>query len=242
MHHPKIGCHLLMWRAGDEAALARAFDDIAAAGYAGVEGGRSLPAPRLQAMLSERGLDFVASHTAADRLEENLQSEIAFVQEMGSRFLCVSGRDHLTGDAYRRAGEKLQRAGELCKKAGIYLCYHNHAHEIVHDLFGLRHLLEPTDPTCVQLCLDTYWIAKGGQDPVAVLREYRKRTPYVHWKDLRDGTFAEIGQGSLDWRGIAAELAAWELPWVMVEQDQTTRTPAESARMSRTYIKEKLGW
>jgi inosose dehydratase len=90
-----------------------------------------------------------------------------------------------------------------------------------------------------------------------VIRDYPERIAYIHLKDVdgdvldavrRDGVdfddavrrrvFTELGRGCLDVPGLCDALRAIEYDgWLMVEQDSTWLAPAESARVSRNYLR-----
>ena len=67
--------------------------------------------------------------------------------------------------------------------------YHNHYQEFqplgegtVYDF-----IMEHTDPGLVYAELDTYWAARGGQDPVKLLEKYGDRLILLHQKDFPAG-------------------------------------------------------
>lgn len=67
--------------------------------------------------------------------------------------------------------------------------YHNHYQEfqrfngkLVYDI-----IMENTDPGLVYAEMDTYWIARGGQDPVSFMRKYNDRLILLHQKDFPKG-------------------------------------------------------
>jgi sugar phosphate isomerase/epimerase len=95
----------------------------------------------------------------------------------------------------------------------------------------------------VYLCVDVYWVAHGGADPVAFLQKHLDRIGTVHFKDMAlDGSFAEVGQGTLDFPGMMEVLATRpDLGWIIVEQDRTSRSPEESISLSRQYMRGELG-
>ena len=76
------------------------------------------------------------------------------------------------------------RRGE-CKKAGLKLCYHNHAFEYqpYGSKFGLEMMMEGTDKNLVGLELDAFWASVGGHDPVELLNQYKGRVDLMHIKD-----------------------------------------------------------
>jgi sugar phosphate isomerase/epimerase len=53
-------------------------------------------------------------------------------------------------------------------------------------------------------------------------------------------TFAEIGNGNLDWKNIVPAAAASGCKWYIVEQDTCAGDPFDSLKMSFDYIKANL--
>jgi sugar phosphate isomerase/epimerase len=49
-----------------------------------------------------------------------------------------------------------------------------------------------------------------------------------------------LGEGDVDLRGVIEVMRGKELPWAVVEQDETKRPPVESARMSRAFLRKWL--
>jgi sugar phosphate isomerase/epimerase len=238
----EIGVQLLVWGKRVASERRAVLEEVAACGYAGVEMAPQEDVDAALAELRALGLRVAASHISTAVLERDLDRHLHWLDRAGAHLLACSGSDYPTSAQYREVARRLDQAGARCRAAGVTFCYHNHAHEIHHDLFGLGHILRGTDPEHVRLNLDTYWIARGGQDPVAVIRLLGDRLGYVHLKDMApDGSFAEVGAGRLDWDGIREAILAVGVPWCVVEQDSTQRTPLESSRMSRTFLREHWG-
>lgn len=91
---------------------------------------------------------------------------------------------------------------------GITVGYHNHSHELTHSFEGvtaLEVLAEHLDPAVV-LEVDTYWVAAGGHDPVALLKKLGDRVQALHVKDgpgsLEPLDQVAVGKGSLPIREI----------------------------------------
>ncbi|MGE4564336.1 MAG: sugar phosphate isomerase/epimerase family protein, partial [Victivallaceae bacterium] len=84
----------------------------------------------------------------------------------------------------------------------------------------------------------TYWVKKGGGDPVSYLSKYASRLPLIHLKDMdkSDGSFTEIGTGSIDLSGILEVARTSVADWVIYEQDICKRPPLESAKISMDNI------
>jgi sugar phosphate isomerase/epimerase len=58
--------------------------------------------------------------------------------------------------------------------------------------------------------------------------------------DKTDGSFAEVGTGSIDLRGILDVARTSAAEWVIYEQDVCKRPPLESAGISINNIKQIL--
>ena len=144
---------------------------------------------------------------------------------------------------------------------GKRLSFHNHVGTFVETAEELDHLAALTDERVVGLCLDVGHYTLAGGDPTAALRTFGSRIDHVHLKDvssqvrqgMRDGSidgfiaglrarvFTELGGGVLDLEGVLRLLAARGYGgWLMVEQDTTWRSPAESAAISHAALQQTL--
>lgn len=158
------------------------------------------------------------------------------------------------GDAeyFKKFADHLNKSGEEVVKAGMTLCYHNHAFEFagkpgerVWDI-----LLDRTDPKNLQLELDVFWVATAGEAPTAWLKKLKGRVPLVHLKDrcfgavnmfderVKPETFCEVGAGTLDFVSILRACASAGVKHMFVEQDQTQKDPLASLRLSYTNIRK----
>jgi sugar phosphate isomerase/epimerase len=215
---------------------------VAEIGYAGVEfaGTGGLTAQELQRLLDDLGLRPAGSHTGLDELERNLNAALDFSQAIGnSVIVCpyLPENRRRSADAYRAVAELLNRVGGACREHGLQLCYHNHDFEFQQfdGQYGLDILLGATDRELVELELDTYWVKKAGEDPVAYIRKYAGRCPLIHLKDMaadEKGSFAEVGEGTMDWPAIFAAAEPAGARWYIVEQDTCRRPPLESVAIS----------
>ncbi|MCZ7648652.1 MAG: sugar phosphate isomerase/epimerase [Planctomycetota bacterium] len=196
---------------------------------------------KVREVLAETGLRVAGTHISYFKLDE-FPAFVRFCSDFGAKLLMVS----CTGDraegaaSYRKASKVLNEYGRRARDAGLTLCYHNHSwefKEVFDGVSGMRILLEETDPQHVKCCFDTYWVADGGEDVVAYLTKHRERIGMLHLKDRKGGTFTEVGAGELDWPGIFKAIEPLNLPWVVTEKDRTEIPAAESAKLSRAYLK-----
>lgn len=215
---------------------------VAEIGYAGVEfaGFGEWKASELKSLLAELQLQPAGGHVPIDQLEKDLDAVIEFNLELGNPYVVCPW---IPEDRRKKKADWLSIArlfnsvGKKCKENGLTFCYHNHSFEFekFDDSYALDLLFAATNPDLVKAELDTYWIRHGGADPAEYLERYAGRCPLIHLKDMADDeerSFAEIGQGILDWNAIFEAAEAGGAEWYIVEQDTCAGPPIESARVS----------
>lgn len=222
---------------------------VAELGYEGVEfaGYGGLSPAELKRLLDECGLRVAGSHTWIDRLNNGLEQEMEYAQAIGLKHLVVPFSPpewRSTADDCKRFAERLNETGAKTKAAGVTLVYHNHDFEFA--MFDGQYILDiflaHSDPDLVQLELDCYWALKAGVDPEAYMRKHAGRIPLLHVKDMTappESTFAEVGEGVIDWNPIFAAAEVAGAQWYIVEQDRCARPPLESVAISRQNL---LNW
>ena len=229
--------------------------EIASAGYDGVEiGAQHLDITQPEAFrqwVTGHGLQPVAIHVGGEIYDPQafqaalaaLERTAVFAAQVGALFLAFSGKakDGKSTEELQIEADSLCRVGQFCKDNGIRLVYHNHYWEIQGDCRELRYLCDHTDPTLVSLCLDVAWVHRAGGNPAKVAKAFLDRIAYFHIKDTTDAEWCEVGYGDVDLESLFAVIRTREFPWLVVEQDETQRAPVESARMSREYLRRKLG-
>lgn len=152
--------------------------------------GFGMPARELKQSLDELGLQIVGCHV--NPLQEDFLPEVLdYHAELGSTQIGCDIEFFPYGDMdyIKRRCETFNRIGELCQERGMRYYYHNHYQEfqrfngkLVYDI-----IMENTDPGLVYAEMDTYWIARGGQDPVSFMRNYNDRLILLHQKDFPKG-------------------------------------------------------
>ena len=150
------------------------------------------------------------------------------------------------------AGDTLRSAADL----GIPLAYHNHLNTLSQSPANLDLILEDSDPKYVKLELDTAHLVAGGGDPAKAIERYHDRLLFLHLKDVRDipadtpkarypFEFVELGRGRVDLPSVFAALEKVKFHgWAVVELDRVpdkSRTPKESATISKDYLQQKIG-
>jgi len=235
--------------------LPQILSEIKAAGYDGFEIGAQhldISDPdSLRNLAAQHGLHVVGIHVGGEIYDpesvqaalKNLEQTVRFARAAGARFIPFSGRlkENKTADALTNQAANLNQIGQVCRAEGLTLCYHNHFWEIENDCAELHHICNHTDPKLVSLCLDVGWVQRAGGDPVSVARTFNDRVGYFHIKDTTPDEWMEVGYGDVDFPALFQVIQGRSAGWLVVEQDETRRQPAESAQMSRTYLLEQLG-
>ena len=164
----------------------------------------------------------------------------------------VAPADRGGAEVMKKLADTLNSAGEKAKQAGMTLAYHNHAFEFAQEggKTLLDHIFDNCDAKLVQLEMDVMWVSVAGADPVALLKKYKGRTPLLHLKDvlkseptrLNEGiartSFAEVGNGRVDFRAVLAAASANGTKHFFVEQDQTPGPPVDSLKTSMANIRK----
>jgi sugar phosphate isomerase/epimerase len=223
---------------------------VASIGYPAVElaGLGNLSAKELKKALDDLGLKVAGHHVSIDLFERDLSRVFDDNHTLGTQYLIVPWLH----ESRRKSAQDwldfariLNDLGAKCQAAGFQLVYHNHNFEFQkfdgRTAFDL--LFGSADPKLVQSELDVYWAKEANQDLAAIIRQYAGRMPLVHLKDMtRDNppTFAEIGEGIIDFEPIFRASEASGVKWYVVEQDRCQRPPLESVAISWRNLSKML--
>lgn len=242
----KIAVQLFTLREQLQADFLGTLEKVSKIGYEAVElfgmdGG--LSPKELHTGLKDLGLTPVSRHVGLDLLEGDLDSVIEEAKEIGySYVMCpfLPPERRGFGSQFDKLCDTLNTVGEACAKAGLQFGYHNHDFEFEKqgESYLFDTLFARTDALKVQAELDLYWIHRAGEDPISYIKKYAGRCDLVHFKDAskEDGSFAEVGQGVLDWSGIVDAAKAAGVKWYIVEQDVCAGNPLDSIQTSLSFV------
>jgi len=234
-----------------EADLRETLKKIYDIGYRSVQVS-GLPAGTSMAMvrkaLDDTGLTCNSTHANPTQILENPEQVVEDLATLGCKYTAypfpagVNFDDPANMDALV-AG--LDRAGATLAKAGMTLCYHNHAHELyrIGDSNVLAEIYRRVPAEHLAAELDTFWIQAGGADVAEWIKKMSGRLPLLHLKDYGvnpkgERHFAEIGYGSLDWKTLIPLAAEAGCQWLIVEQDICPGDPFISIKKSYDYLVE----
>ncbi|WP_238327550.1 sugar phosphate isomerase/epimerase family protein [Paenibacillus gorillae] len=202
-----------------------------------IDGLHGNPAKDIAAIMNELGLRTAGMHVGLERMKHDLDAVLEEGRLFQTKdFICHSLPDGLqTPEGYASVRSDLLSVAERVKGTGFRAGYHNHDFEFHTKLDGkyaLEYLLE--DPA-VYPEIDTYWVRKGGLDPLTFISSYAGRMPILHLKDMTsDGReyFAEIGTGLIDFVPILRWGLENGVEWFAVEQDYCPGSPLDSLALS----------
>ncbi|MGA6168569.1 sugar phosphate isomerase/epimerase family protein [Amycolatopsis magusensis] len=218
-------------------------DALSAIGYAtvGVSGLYGHSPQAFRAMLDKANLRAVLTHTSWDAMRADAAREIETARVLGVRYLVVPSLPGSlqTVAGYSLAASEFGKWGVLARGAGLKFLFHNHGVDfktvdgrVLYDI-----LVEETDPRFVNFELDIYWIYHGGYDPLDYFARYPGRFPVYHVKDRApDGSFEDVGHGTLDWPAIFRRYEQSGIREYVVEHDQP-KVPLTSAARSHEYLR-----
>lgn len=143
-------------------------------------------------------------------------------------------------EGYLTFAKEATEMGRKLDAAGLKFIYHNHDFEFAKfdGRSGMEILLEETDPGLVDFELDVHWVQAGGADVIDWIRKVDRRMKVVHLKDYaittdRERRFAEVGEGTMNFKGILQACEDIGVEWAPVEQDDCyDRNPFDSLAIS----------
>lgn len=235
-----IGAHLIIFGGRVKEDIKGVLEDVKAAGYSGIEAFAGVG--DIKELLDDVGLECAGVHMAF-RDCAKIDEIIPLLHSNGAQYLMCSG----VGDreqgiaAYEGAAETFNEVGAKCREAGIVFGYHNHDWEFQDRAAdgrpALERLYELTDPDLVAANVDVYWVMVGGDDPAVFVDKYASRIKWIHLKDGVPGCFAELGNGDVPWESTIPAVKSLNLPWLIVEQDNSDKDPKESCTISRAFLR-----
>ena len=222
------GLGLYTVRSEMEKSVEATLERVAKIGYKEVEfaGYFGKRPTELAAILKSNGLTSPSAHVPLAEIRGKWNETMETATTIGHKYLVcpwVDEADRGAADDWRQIAADLNKAAEVASSSGFQMAYHNHDFEFapIAGTNAYSILLAELDPKLVQIELDLYWATKAGQDPVALFKAHPGRFPLVHVKDMaKDGSFAEVGTGTIDFRRIFAQARLAGIKHYFVEHDQ----------------------
>jgi inosose dehydratase len=143
----------------------------------------------------------------------------------------------------------LNEMAKAVSDVGVIPALHQHTGTCIESRDEVYSVLEAVDTRYVKFGPDVGQLAKGGSDPVKVVKDFLPLIRHVHLKDWNGGPhwaeYCPLGQGKVNVPAVMDLLEqAPDMKIVMVELDPSANapmTPVETARTSKEYLKS-LGY
>jgi sugar phosphate isomerase/epimerase len=199
-------------------------------------------------IVRDAGLEICSSHEPVEMILGQPQQVVDRLGEFGISHAVYSypvGIDFSNHGHVDDLIAGLDAAGAVLRRAGMTLCYHNHALEFFRrdGRTVLDDILALTSPEHLQAELDIHWVQAGGGDPAETCRRLTGRLPLLHVKDFSvtaqgERQFAEVGSGNLNIPEILASAEAAGCKWFIVEQDTCPDNSFKCIARSLDYLKQ----
>ncbi len=197
---------------------AMGFDEVE---YAQTFGDRSAQMCRETTRL---GLNVAAVHVGWQLLRDDPARALAEAKAMCSDTLILAYlpvEERTTLGQWRGWIATLNAIAPLAEAQGVKLAYHAHDFEFA-ATGGVRPIdlmLRDLDPR-IGFELDTYWVQRGGEDPLAFFRRHRDRITHFHMKDMdQGGAMADVGAGNIDFAALVEEFGDDRAYWLIERDD-----------------------
>jgi len=260
----KIGHTGITWGFKPEDA-ANAIRDAGSLGYQGYESfGEVLeawePKGGLKSVLDENQLPLISAYCNVNLTDPTKRAdELAKIVRWAKLIQKCGGVTAVVGpNGVRRASYDFKASkadivaglNEMCKAvsdAGITAALHQHTGTCIESRDEVYAVLEAVDTRYVKFGPDVGQLAKGGVDPVKVVKDFLPLIRHVHLKDWNGGPhwaeYCPLGQGKVDVPAVLDLLEqSKDMRIIMVELDPSAKapmTPLETARSSKEYLKQQ---
>lgn len=245
----------------------QAIHDVASLGYRGYETfGDYLdawePKGGLQQFLDPAGLPLISAYcnvnlTDASKRKDEVDRAVRWaklIRKTGG-VTAVIGPNGVKRPAFDFQASKadiVSALNEICKAVsgqGVIAALHQHTGTCIEYRDEVYAVLDAADTRVVKFGPDVGQLAKGGSDPVQVVKDHLPLIRHVHLKDWNGGPhwaqYCPLGQGKVNLPAVLDLLErAPEMKIIMVELDPSRdapMVPIETARVSKEYL-EKQGY
>jgi inosose dehydratase len=235
--------------------MLQAMDDIAAAGFEGIElfdGNLVEMVDTLPEELSRRGLTLTGVYSGGNLIFPDIVGEELWRVRQACEAAAKVGAEHLvvgggaqrtvapTDDDWDRLGRALDEIVRIANGHGLTASYHPHMSTMAESPEQIERALSRSE---IGFCPDTGHLILGGGDPAELIRRWAGRIPLIHLKDVTaDGGFVPLGQGVMDVAAVMDAIREIGFDgWLGVELDGWDGDPAEGARINHGVVEQHLG-
>lgn len=265
MSNIKLACETYTWQMPGEqykGKLEHIMDVASRAGFKGIEPEASFLQHLSDPALMKRALDKYALELSVFCYVEDWQHPVETTEEKERADQWIKFMEHFpdaifllvqfpgTDRSNLQARQKnlLSCVNAIARRAGdknIACSYHPNspAGSIFRTGEDYKILLNGLDSRVIRYTPDLGHIAKGGMDPLSIVKEYYELINCVHYKDMyADGQWAPMGEGIIDFMGITNYLKTSGFKgWIVVEDEcDKAITDPDSVAMEDGYYNKKV--
>ena len=229
--------------------FAETLKKVADMGYKTVQvsGTCAFEADWLKAELEKNGLRCVLTHTAKEKVRDQIAQVIEDHKTFGCQYVGIGCAPNCfsNGEAdWIELNGIFDAAAKPLVDAGMRLMYHNHACEFQRRADGRTYFEHLMENEHIGFTFDTFWAQLGGMNVVELIRQLKGRIPCVHLKDLgvrvNVPCTAPVGWGNLDFDAILAACADSQADYLLVEQDDCfEEDPFDCLRKSYAFLRSR---
>ena len=201
---------------------------------------------KISELARETGIEIIGAHENITDIENDFEN----IRKLGTSNVGVGWYSCSDVEDVKTFAERVKKITDVFSEYGMKFTYHHHSHELVkleNGVTALEMLAEVLDPDKTSIVLDTFWIQHGGGDVREWIEKLAGRVDILHLKDMKRipgqwntavQTFAEVGSGNLNWKGIIESAENAGVKYYVVEQDADWNPNCfASARKSAEYLK-----
>ena len=204
-----VGVQLYTVRADMDADPLATLDRVAALGFGTVEFYRTYgdSSARMCERTRDLGLGVAATHVGWEMLRDDPARAIAEAKAMCTDTVMLAWlppEERETLAQWREWIARMNAVAAMAAAEDMRFAYHAHDIEFrpVDGTRPIDLLMDGLDPR-IGFELDTYWVARGGEDPLAFYTAHRDRIRHFHLKDMAaNGAMADVGDGTLDFAAL----------------------------------------
>nr|MBA3685963.1 sugar phosphate isomerase/epimerase [Planctomycetota bacterium] len=154
---------------------------------------------------------------------------------------CQWGPQHPDRALLARVGALVAaEARQFHDRHGVALTVHQHRGRPLQTADEVAAYAARFDGVSSALTADTAHLALCGVDPARFLRDFAPLIDLVHLKDLRDGAFIWLGDGTLDLGSCFVALAETGYDRALVADVYESPGPADMPAAARRWIAERV--
>jgi inosose dehydratase len=263
----RLGCQTYAWQMSGATYLGRLdhiIEVVGSSGFQGIEAevqflGALRDPVRMSEVLERNKIALASACIVEDwrgEKETNAEREAAdwIIRHLSENFpdailnVCpMPGKDRR--DLEERQSNQLICMNALARRAadhGVRAAYHpNSPNGSVCRIAGdYERMLNGLDVTVLKWVPDVGHIAKGGMDPLGLMRKFRSQIAHVHFKDMgSDGAWKRMGEGSIDFEGVTRFLLETGYDGWLIVEDESGAAEIDPDGVTKTdglYLRKRI--